>query len=353
MNRKLLILNLGIDSDNTSLAFTQTWINKLSYHYDEIDVITLKVGDRYKLNKNVNLYYINTKKSNKSKTKQIIDLYKISKKLINNNEYLHCFAHMAPLQHLVAKYFLYRKKIKSTLWFTHVGPKFGTKWIILWLSSYLANNIVTASKYSFPFNFKNLIITGHGINFDKFFYNKEKFELQNFLILSRISKSKNIDNTLENFMKVKNFEKFKLDIIGGTLNKDDEEYLEYLKIKYSNFKNINFLGKKSHDTLPDILKKYDVSINNASRGFFDKAILESAAAGCICFYKSDDFNFLYQESFQKILLFTEKNLYKKIDFLELQSKTSIMDSILYSQTEVEKHSLNNVVIKLVNIFNLN
>ena len=63
MKKKLLVLNLGIDSDNTSLAFTQTWVNKLSQHYEKIDVITLRVGDRYKLNENVNLYYINTKNS--------------------------------------------------------------------------------------------------------------------------------------------------------------------------------------------------------------------------------------------------------------------------------------------------
>ena len=353
MNDRLLILNLGIDSDNTSLAFTQTWVNELSQYYKEIDVITLRVGARYKLNKNINLHYINSANSNKSKSKQIIDLYKISKKLINNKKYIHCFAHMAPLQHLLAKYFLHKNKIKTTLWFTHIGPKFGIKWLILWLSSFLADNIVTASKNSFPFKFNNLIITGHGINFEQFFNDKEKFELKNFLILSRISKSKNIENTIENFKKIKNFEKCKLDIIGGTLNKSDEEYLEYLKTKYIQYKNIQFLGKKSHDTLPGILKKYDVSINNTSMGFFDKAVLESAAGGLICFYKSNDFNFLYEESFQNILLFKEDNLYEKINLLSLQSNTSIIESIQHSQKEAEKHSLNNVTTRLVKIFNSN
>ena len=353
MNDRLLILNLGIDSDNTSLAFTQTWVNELSQYYKEIDVITLRVGTRYKLNKNVNLHYINSENSNKSKSKQIIDLYKISKKLINNKKYIHCFAHMAPLQHLIAKYFLHKNKIKTTLWFTHIGPKFGIKWIILWLSSFLADNIVTASRNSFPFKFNNLIITGHGINFEQFFNNKEKFELKNFLILSRISKSKNIENTIENVKKIKNFEKCKLDIIGGTLNRSDEEYLEYLKTKYFQYKNIQFLGKKSHDTLPEILKKYDVSINNTSMGFFDKAVLESAAGGLICFYKSNDFNFLYQESFQNILLFKENNLYEKINLLSLQSNTSIIESIKHSQKEAEKHSLYNVTTRLVKIFNAN
>ena len=43
MNNKLLILNLGVDAENTSLAFTQKWINELSLNYLKVDVITLKL----------------------------------------------------------------------------------------------------------------------------------------------------------------------------------------------------------------------------------------------------------------------------------------------------------------------
>ncbi len=353
MNKRLLILNLGVDSNNTSLAFTQSWINELSLYYEIIDVITMKVGSKYELNKNVNLYYINKENNKISKISQFIKLYKVSKRLIKNNKYSHCFAHMAPLQHLIAKYFLFKKKIKSTLWFTHKGPKFGIKWIVLWFSSLMANNIVTASKNSFPFKFKKVIITGHGINYQRFFQIKKNINLKKFLILGRISESKNIENTLENFKKVNNFENYSIDIIGGTLNKDDDEYLNYLKLKYRKHNNINFLGKIPHEDLPEIIKKYDVSINNASKGFFDKSILESAAGGLLCFYKSNDFNFLYKESFQNILLFTEDNLYEKINFLESQAKDSILDSILFSQIQAQQHSLQNVVTKLIKIFNEN
>ena len=59
MNNKLLILNLGVDSENTSLAFTQKWINDISLNYDAVDVLTMKVGSTYQLNKNVNLFFIN------------------------------------------------------------------------------------------------------------------------------------------------------------------------------------------------------------------------------------------------------------------------------------------------------
>ena len=232
MNNKLLILNLGVDAENTSLAFTQKWINELSLNYLKVDVITLKVGKKYKLNENVSLHYVNKNDSSYSKIHQLKMLNKITKELIKNNQYSHCFAHMAPLQHLIAKFYLSQKNIKSTLWFTHAGPKFGIKWLILFLSSVLANNIVTASKYSFPFKFKKIQVIGHGINFDNFYNEKLDFSNKNILILSRISKSKNIENSLDNIVKCKNFEKFKVDIIGGTLNIQDEEYLEYLIKKF-------------------------------------------------------------------------------------------------------------------------
>ena len=67
MKNKLLILNLGVDAENTSLAFTQKWINELSLNYLKVDVITLKVGEKYKLNENVSLHYVNKNDSSYSK----------------------------------------------------------------------------------------------------------------------------------------------------------------------------------------------------------------------------------------------------------------------------------------------
>ena len=351
MKNKLLILNLGVDSENTSLAFTQKWINELSLNYLKVDVITLKVGKKYKLNENVSLHYVNKNDSSYSKIHQLKMLNKITKELIKNNQYSHCFAHMAPLQHLIAKFYLSQKNIKSTLWFTHAGPKFGIKWLILFLSSVLANNIVTASKYSFPFKFKKIQVIGHGIDFDNFYNVKLNFSNKNILILSRISKSKNIENSLDNIVKCKNFEKFKVDIIGGTLNIQDEEYLEYLIKKFKKFNNIKFLGKKNHGELPDLLKKYDININNAKKGFFDKAVLETAASGIINFYKSNDFDFLYDEEFNKLLKFKEDNLFQKIDEIQEIEKQKVLDNINHAQSKSKNHSIKNVVSNLIKVFN--
>ena len=351
MNNKLLILNLGVDSENTSLAFTQKWINEISLYFATVDVLTMKVGSNYQLNKNVNLHYINDLNTNYTKIYQFKKLIKLTRKLIKNNNYSHCFAHMAPMQHLIAKFYLLRKNIKTTLWFTHSGPRFGTKWLILWFSSLLANNVVTASKHSFPFRFKKVKSIGHGINYDIFFEERTTFQLKNISILSRVSKSKNIENTLDNIIKCKNFESMNIDVIGGTLNNDDEDYLNELLIKYENFKNINFLGKQPHAKLPELLKKYDVNINNAQKGFFDKAVLETCAAGIINFYRSDDFDFLYSKTFQNILNFDKNNLFNKIDELDSFDKDEIITNIETAQKQSKTHSTSNVVENLIDIFN--
>ena len=56
-------------------------------------------------------------------------------------------------------------------------------------------------------------------------------KLKRIVILSRISRSKNIDETLNNFVKVDNFINYSIDVVGGTLNEDDKKYLEFLSYK--------------------------------------------------------------------------------------------------------------------------
>ena len=56
MNKKLLYLNLAIDSKDTSLGFTSSWINEISKMYVEVDVVTLRLGEVPNFPPNVNIY---------------------------------------------------------------------------------------------------------------------------------------------------------------------------------------------------------------------------------------------------------------------------------------------------------
>ena len=96
-----------------------------------------------------------------------------------------------------------KNKIKSTLWFTHPGPKFGIKKLILFLSFIISENIVTASTTSFPIKSKKVSVIGHAVDLVNFSNKKEEYKLHNFLILSRISSSKNIEIAIDGFLNSK------------------------------------------------------------------------------------------------------------------------------------------------------
>ena len=68
--KKLLILNLGIDSNDTSLGFTHTWINELKNEYPIIDIITMRLG-KNDLEEDVGIYFVNRNNKKLNKFQQI------------------------------------------------------------------------------------------------------------------------------------------------------------------------------------------------------------------------------------------------------------------------------------------
>ena len=90
--------------------------------------------------------------------------------------------------------------------------------------------------------------------------------------------------------------------------------------------------------------------NSFEKGFFDKAVLETCAAGIINFYRSEDFNFLYSKNLQNILRFDKNNLFHKIDELVSYDKNEIIANIENAQKQSKNHSTSNVVENLIDIF---
>ena len=87
----------------------------------------------------------------KNKFKKYTYLHKEINNLTKANNYSRCFSHMSAISIFVTSRLLKKNKIKSTLWFTHPGPSFGLKKFILFSAYKFSDNIVTASKTSFPF----------------------------------------------------------------------------------------------------------------------------------------------------------------------------------------------------------
>ena len=351
-SNNLLVLNLGVDTDDTSLGFTQTWIEELNKKYTNIDVITMRLG-KNGLDNKIGVHFINTNEKKLSKIKQLVKIHKTFKSVLIIQDYDHCFAHMSPLLFIVGWIHLRRRRIKTTLWFTHPGPRFGLKKLILLIATLLANNVVTASTNSFPYNVKKLEVIGHGIDFSRF-ERVERKKIKNFLYLGRISKSKHVDVIVNNFIKFNNSNgnQFSLTLIGGPLNVKDNIYLDSIKKIIGSNSGITIAGKIPHSELNRLMKEYDCNINLAGTGFFDKAVLETLHAGLINICYNDDYKQFYSEAQQeKLFIKNDLNELEEIfDYLIKLSNEEIQSIIDYSSSNLMKHSLQTMPNRLSKVF---
>lgn len=346
-NTNVLLLNIAVDKSNVSLGFTQSWINEFSKHYDFVDVVTLNKIDDVKL-ENVNVYGLTSSDSPK-KIDKIIKLRKIVRELTSQKKYNLVFSHMSPILLIIAKLFNKSKSSLHVLWYTHPMPDSFIKKIILYISLYFSDKVVTASNTSFPINSQKVSQIGHAIDYEKFYLKRAKISISKFLILSRISTSKNIDFIIEEFLSSQ-FNHLTLDIIGDCLTSKDSEYKKFLENKYAKNKNINFIGKIDYQNLSSILKNYDVHISATAEGFYDKSVLETMANGIINFYCNSDYSKHFSKEYQEILQFkmvknSLANQLNKIKNIENSFLLTMVDEV---QKNANKESLESIIYRINN-----
>ena len=334
---RILILNISTDSNNTSLGFAVNWINQLSEYYIEIDVVTLNKGATHMLNDNVNVY----NPDSINKITKFIEIRKTIKNLLKNNEYRFCLSHMTTSLTLVSSTIVRFKNLQSILWYTHKGPTTFIKKIVLYLGALFSDRIITASESSFPLRFKKVTSIGHAINYDDFYRSRINTESKDFLILSRISRSKNIEESIQGFLNSVYGESQSITIVGGPLTKQDANYESYLKNKYSEYPNIRFAGSVPHPNLSTYIGKTGFHINNTPKGFYDKSVLETLSGGIINFYLNSEYDKNIHPEYLKILKFdgTKDDLTKSINIISELEKDTLMEIIQFSQEKVKEESL--------------
>jgi len=334
---KILIFNISTDSNNTSLGFAVNWINQLSEYYIEIDVVTLNKGATHMLNDNINVYSNNSI----NKITKFIEIRKTIKNLLKNNEYKFCLSHMTTSLTIVSSTIFKFNNLQSILWYTHKGPTTFIKKIVLYLGALFSDRIITASENSFPLRFKKVTSIGHAINYEDFYRSRINTESKDFLILSRISRSKNIDESIQGFLNSVYGESQSITIVGGPLTKQDVEYESYLKNKYSVYSNIRFAGSIPHPNLSKYIDKTRFHINNTPKGFYDKSVLETLSGGIINFYMNSEYDKNIHPEYLNILKFdgTKDDLTKSINLISKLEKDLLLEIIKFSQEKVKDESL--------------
>ena len=341
-NKNLLYLNLALDDKDVSLGFADTWIEQFSFKFENIDIITLnKSTESIGENNNVNVYGL-VKSDNSSRLRKILKIRKIIKDLTSTTKYDLCFSHMSPLLLLMTKIYGLNS-FPKILWYTHPKPKELSKRIVLILSLFLSNKVVTASKSSFPYKSSKVHVIGHAIDYDLFLNKREKVVNKEFIIISRISKSKNLEVAIDGFLSSK-FKNYNISVVGDAVTKEDEDYKKKLLKRYENNNNVAFLGKIPHKELPNILKKYSYHINATPEGFYDKSVLEAISAGLFNFYSNEDYNKHFRtdvNSYTKFAL-SQKSLSEVLDSVYDQEEKNILRIIHSGQLSVSDESIQTI-----------
>ena len=347
-NEKILVLNIATDSKDTSLGFAISWLNEFSKNYLEVDVITLNKGDTSALNENINIYEIN---KNKSKLFAVSNFYKTINLLTKKNNYEFCFSHMSAIMMLASYPVLLIRKLKSIFWYTHAGPKNLFNKLILLKATLFASKIITASENSFPLKSKKVTPIGHAIDYKTFYKKIDSFSKKDFAIVSRISKSKNIEESIEGYLNSSASKSGSILIIGGPLTNEDEDYYEYLLNIYKEHKNVSFIGPVPHSELVNYLKNVSFHINNTDKGFYDKSVLETSVNGIINFYKNIDYDKNIPSKYQENLKFdgSPSDLSNKISSIFSLDQNEFLEIIEHSQEEIKNESLDTLLKRITRV----
>ena len=346
-NKNLLYLNLAVDDEDVSLGFANTWIKQFSNKFENVDIITLnKSNENIGTNKKVNIYGL-LKGDNTSRISKFLKIRKTIKELTSTTSYDLCFSHMSPLLLLMTKFYGL-KKFPTILWYTHPKPKEFSKKIVLIMSLFFCNKVVTASNSSFPCKSNKLNVVGHAIDYEQFLNKRKKVLNKEFLILSRISKSKNLEVAIDGFLKSK-FSNHNISIVGDAVSKEDVEYRNKLSKKYELNKNVIFLGKIPHKDLPSLMNKYSYHINATPEGFYDKSVLEAISGGLFSLYANKDYDKHFKKDMHYLTKFelNQRSLSDVLNSVYEQEDKNILRIIEYGQLSVANESIQTIFERIV------
>jgi len=346
-NKNLLYLNLAVDDEDVSLGFANTWIKQFSNKFESVDIITLsKSNENIGTNKKVNIYGL-LKGDNTSRISKFLKIRKTIKELTSTTSYDLCFSHMSPLLLLMTKFYSL-KKFPIILWYTHPKPKEFSKKIVLIMSLFFCNKVVTASNSSFPYKSNKLYVVGHAIDYEQFLNKRGKVLNKEFLILSRISKSKNLEVAIDGFLNSK-YSNHNVSIVGDAVTKEDAEYRNKLSKKYELNENVIFLGKIPHKDLPSLMSKYSFHINATPEGFYDKSVLEAISGGLFSVYANKDYDKHFKKDMHYLTKFelNQKSLSDVLNSVYEQEDKNILRIIEYGQLSVSKESIQTIFERIV------
>ncbi len=268
---KLLIFTQVVDKGHPVLGFFHRWLEEFAKNCDEVIVVCLQAGKR-SLPANVKVYSLG-KDEGKGRLTYIYRFYKYIWKY--RHSYDSVFIHMNQIYVILGGLFWRWQNKKIGLWYMH-----GQVSVSLKIAERLTNIIFTGSPESFRLPSRKIMVTGHGIDTNKFFPQKNIKRDIDLITVGRITPSKNLEFLISVLKEVCKRKKVTLTIVGKALTVKEKIYEEKIKsiIKQEKLEdNVYFYGQIDNDDLPAILNRSKVFVHAATNGSLDKALLEPLA----------------------------------------------------------------------------
>lgn len=338
---KLLIITQKIDENDDILGFFHRWMEEFAKQAEKVIVIAQFVG-AYNLPKNVEVFSLGKEKGY-SKIRQLFNFKVLLLKNLGKIDAI--FVHMVPLWVVLGAplFKIYRKKVY--LWYVHKSVGFWLK-----TAEKCITKIFTASLESCRLKSDKIVITGHGIDVNKFtprLRSGQEIDAEKFRIITagRVTPVKNLDLLVETAEILKNRGlDFEIKIAGKPILKGDEAYFKKLKnlIKEKNLEDkINFIGAIPNKDIPDFYQKGDLFVNFSDTGSIDKVILEAMASGLLVLTSNEAFKNILPEKY-----FTSKNSEEIAEKIIKLSESGIDPGL--RDYVVKNHSLENTIGFILN-----
>ncbi len=281
---RVLMITQRLDERDWLVSVIPRWVNALAHHVDALDVVALGIG-KYTPPPNVQVYSMG-KEHGRGKFGKTLGFYRAVFSLIGKADAV--FVHMIPRYAVMVGPLALLARKPLALWYTHRHAS-----LQLRLALPFCHRVMTASPGSFPLPTDKVRVLGHGI--DTAFYAPSGFgrgeppvrpydadELSHRPAILHVARLMPIKHQATLLWAVASGIDAQVVLVGDVPQGQNATYVEDLKALACGLgidSRITFAGGLPPDAVRDWYRRAAIAVNLSPPGLFDKAALESMAAG--------------------------------------------------------------------------
>lgn len=330
---KLLIITQKVDRDDPVLGFFHQWIEEFARHCEQVTVIGQYVG-AYTFPPHVRVLSLG-KERGRPRFLQLLRFWFLI--IRHRRAYDAVLVHMTPVWVVLGWkiWFLLRKPVY--LWYEARGRK-----LPLRLALCMVRKVFSASEHGMPLRTRRSVITGHGIDTERFTPGNAPRETGLLVTVGRITAAKRFPLLLRTLAALP--ASCRLVIIGAPVSREDQTtQAELLTLMHRlHIQDRVMMRALPPADLPPLLQRAALFLH-ASATALDKAVLEAMACGCAVVSCADAVRSLLPETLRA---FPEEmaGVVQWFCSLPQAEQEDIRQSL--RRTVTEHHSLSRLVARL-------